>query len=177
VAAGAVDALLVSAPTPELLAAEISGTRAVFQGPAAGAGPALIAELDVVLDARGQDAAGRLAELEAHTPWQSPRARFVGTAAELTGLLAGVLAVADGVLLHPAVLDADLEELSRLVLPELRRRGLLAPVIPDASFRDQLGLARPASRYAATPSDAAPAAGPAPARAAAPAAADQGENS
>jgi alkanesulfonate monooxygenase SsuD/methylene tetrahydromethanopterin reductase-like flavin-dependent oxidoreductase (luciferase family) len=56
VAAGAADALLVSAPTPELLAAEISGTRAAFNGLAAvaGAGPALIAELDVVLDARGQ---------------------------------------------------------------------------------------------------------------------------
>ena len=47
------------------------------------------------------------------------------------------------------MLDTDLEELSRLVLPELRRRGLLAPNTPDATFRDQLGLARPASRYAA----------------------------
>ena len=105
--------------------------------------------LDVVLDSRGEAAAERLAGLNRHNVWQSPRARFVGTAAELTELLTDVLAWADGVRLHPAVLETDLEELSRLVLPELRRRGLLARTTPDATFREQLGLARPASRYAA----------------------------
>ena len=149
VAAGAADALLVSAPAPELLAAEIAETRA---GLAGGSEPALIAELDVVLDSRGQAAAERLAVLNGHTAWESPRARFVGSAAELTELLAEVLAWADGVRLHPAVLETDLEELSRLVLPELRRRGLLAPTTADATFREQLGLARPASRYAAAAS-------------------------
>ncbi|MGY3318934.1 LLM class flavin-dependent oxidoreductase [Arthrobacter sp. TE12232] len=155
VAAGAADALLVSAPAPELLAAELAETRAHLA--AGGSEPALIAELDVVLDSRGQAAADRLAALNGHTAWESPRARFVGTAAELTELLTEVLAWADGVRLHPAVLDTDLEELSRLVLPELRRRGLLAPTTPDATFREQLGLARPASRYAAasTPAGAA----------------------
>lgn len=143
--AGAVDALLVSAPTPELLAAEVAETR---ESGATGAVPALIAELDVVLDARGQSAAARLAALDGHTPWSSPRARFAGSAAELTELLAGLLGVADGVRLHPAVLDVDLEELAQLVLPALRRRGVLAPNTQDATFREQLGLARPASRYA-----------------------------
>jgi alkanesulfonate monooxygenase SsuD/methylene tetrahydromethanopterin reductase-like flavin-dependent oxidoreductase (luciferase family) len=150
VAAGAADALLVSARTPELLAAELAATRAGLA--AGGKGPALIAELDVVLDSRGQAAAKRLAGLNRHTPWQSPRAQFIGSAAGLTDLLTEVLAWADGVRLHPAVLDTDLEELSRLVLPELRRRGLLAPTAPDTTFREQLGLARPASRYAAAPS-------------------------
>lgn len=157
-ASGAADVLLVSAPTPELLAAEVSDARGAVRfraeassapgGPATGA-PAVIAELDVVLDARGQSAAARLAELDAHTPWQSGRARFVGTAAELTELLAALLETADGVRLHPAVLDVELEELAQLVLPALRRRGLLAPVRPGASFRDLLGLRRPPSRYAA----------------------------
>ena len=141
--AGAADAVLVSAPTPGLLAGEIAEARAA--APAA----AVIAELDVVLDARGQSAAGRLAELDAHTPWQSSRARFVGTAAELTELLASVLETADGVRLHPAVLDVDLEELAQLVLPALRRRGVLAPQQPGSTFRELLGLPRPASRYAA----------------------------
>jgi alkanesulfonate monooxygenase SsuD/methylene tetrahydromethanopterin reductase-like flavin-dependent oxidoreductase (luciferase family) len=141
--AGAADAVLVSAPTPGLLAGEITEARAA--APAA----AVIAELDVVLDARGQSAAGRLAELDAHTPWQSSRARFVGTAAELTELLASVLETADGVRLHPAVLDVDLEELAQLVLPALRRRGVLAPQQPGSTFRELLGLPRPASRYAA----------------------------
>jgi len=142
--AGAADAVLVSAPTPGLLAGEIAEARA------AAPGAAIIAELDVVLDARGQSAAGRLAELDAHTPWQSSRARFVGTAAELTGLLASILETADGVRLHPAVLDVDLEELAQLVLPALRSRGLLAPQQPGSTFRDLLGLQRPSSRYAGT---------------------------
>ena len=141
--AGAADAVLVSAPTPELLAGEIADARAA--APKA----AIIAELDVVLDARGQSAAGRLAELDAHTPWQSSHARFVGTAAELTGLLASILETADGVRLHPAVLDVDLEDLAQLVLPALRRRGVLAPQQPGSTFRHLLGLQRPASRYAA----------------------------
>ncbi|MDQ0823256.1 alkanesulfonate monooxygenase SsuD/methylene tetrahydromethanopterin reductase-like flavin-dependent oxidoreductase (luciferase family) [Arthrobacter sp. V4I6] len=152
VAGGAVDALLVSAPTPELLAAELTATReSLSAAPATPGGPALIAELDVVLDARGQSAVGRLALLDGHARWRSPRARFVGTAAELIELLVEVLAVADGIRLHPAVLDTDLEELARLVLPELRLRGVLAPVERDATFREQLGLTRPASRYAPKP--------------------------
>jgi len=147
--AGAADAVLVSAPTPGLLAGEIAEARA------AAPATAVIAELDVVLDARGQSAAGRLAELDAHTPWQSSRARFIGTAAELTELLASVLETADGVRLHPAVLDVDLEELAQLVLPALRRRGVLAPQQPGATFRDLLGLPRPTSRYAAVSAPAA----------------------
>jgi alkanesulfonate monooxygenase SsuD/methylene tetrahydromethanopterin reductase-like flavin-dependent oxidoreductase (luciferase family) len=145
--AGAADALLVSAPTPELLAAEVAEARSALAA-TAGGGPAVIAELDVVLDARGQAAEGRLAELDAHTPWASTRARFVGTAPELIELLATLLETADGVRLHPAVLDVDLEELAQLVLPALRRRGVLAPVQPDTTFRQLLGLQRPASRYA-----------------------------
>ena len=154
VAGGAADALLVSAPTPELLTAELRDAAAALDAAVSKSRleehpkPALVAELDIVLDARGQSAAGRLAELEASAAWQSPRARFVGSAAELSELLASLLTLAAGVRLHPAVLDVDLEELAQLVLPELRRRGLLAPVTPDATFRDLLGLPRPVSRYA-----------------------------
>jgi alkanesulfonate monooxygenase SsuD/methylene tetrahydromethanopterin reductase-like flavin-dependent oxidoreductase (luciferase family) len=166
-AAGAVDALLISAPTPELLTAELAETRQALAAAGAAGAPALIAELDVVLDSRGQSAAARLAALEAHTAWQSPRARFLGTAAELIELLtllllpasAGERAAADGVRLHPAVLDTDLGELSRLVLPELRRRGVLTPPERDGTFREQLGLGRPVSRYAPAPIPA-PAAAP-----------------
>jgi alkanesulfonate monooxygenase SsuD/methylene tetrahydromethanopterin reductase-like flavin-dependent oxidoreductase (luciferase family) len=150
VAGGAVEALLVSAPTPELLAAEVSATRNSLSAASGTPGaPALIAELDVVLDSRGESAASRLARLDGHASWESQRARFVGTAPELAKLLEEVLAVADGIRLHPAVLDTDLEELATLVLPQLRRRGVLAPVRLDATFRDQLGLTRPANRYAA----------------------------
>ncbi|MBT2586902.1 LLM class flavin-dependent oxidoreductase [Arthrobacter sp. ISL-95] len=140
VPADAVDAVLVSAPTPELLAAEIRDARARL-----GASVAIVAELDVVLDSRGQ-----AAELRALTSQESGPARFVGSAADLTELLDSLLQEADGVRLHTAVLDVELEELSRLVLPELRRRGALRPPIQDGTFRDVLGLAPAENRYSTT---------------------------
>ncbi|NUS36112.1 MAG: LLM class flavin-dependent oxidoreductase [Pseudarthrobacter sp.] len=139
----ALDAVLVSAPTPELLAAEVRDVRSRV-----GASVAVIAELDVVLDSRGQAAASRVVASD------GGRAAFVGTAEGLTDFLADLLKEADGVRLNPASLFVDLEELGRLVLPELRRRGALRPVLQDGTFRDLLGLDRPASRYA---SAAAPA--------------------
>ncbi|WP_416404816.1 LLM class flavin-dependent oxidoreductase [Arthrobacter sp. LFS091] len=137
VPADVVDAVLVSAPTAELLAAEIRDVRARL-----GAAVAVIAELDVVLDSRGQDAAARLA-----ASTESGRARFAGTAADLTELLDSLLHEADGVRVHPAEVDVDLEELARLVLPELRRRGSLRAPIQDGSFRDVLGLGPAENRY------------------------------
>lgn len=146
-----VEVVLVSAPTPSLLAEEVAEVRArtaVGGGPARVGGPAVVAELDVVLDSRGQSASARLAELDAFTPWSSSRARFVGTSAELADFLAELLAVADGVRLHPAVLDVELEEMAQLVLPELHRRGVLQPIAQGGTFRELLGLERPLSRYA-----------------------------
>lgn len=137
VPADAVDAVLVTAPTPELLAAEVRDVRARV-----GASVAVIAELDVVLDSRGQAAAERSAAFE------GGRARYSGSAAGLADLLESLLQEAVGVRLHPASLALDLDEFSRLVLPELRRRGVLRPPVLDGTFRDLLGLTRPASRYA-----------------------------
>jgi alkanesulfonate monooxygenase SsuD/methylene tetrahydromethanopterin reductase-like flavin-dependent oxidoreductase (luciferase family) len=149
----AVDAVLVSAPTVELLVDEVRDVRARLGG----GSPAVVVELDVILDARGQTAAQRLGggqragrRPDGAAADGTQRARFAGSAAELAEMLAEVLEAADGVRLYPAVLDVDFEELARLVLPELRRRGVLAPVPQDGTFRDLLGLERPASRYAAT---------------------------
>lgn len=142
VSADAVDGVLVTAPTPELLAAEVRDVRARL-----GSSVAVIAELDVVLDSRGQAAAGRSTGLD-RAGFDGGRARYAGSAAGLTDFLAALLKEADGVRLHPASLFVDLDELSRLVLPELRRRGVLRAPVPDGTFRDLLGLARPASRYA-----------------------------
>lgn len=141
VPADAVDAVLVSAPTPELLAAEVLDVRSRVGGSVA-----VIAELDVVLDSRGQAAASRAAATGVDA--DGGRAAFAGTAAALADFLESLLADADGVRLHPASLALDLDELGRLVLPELRRRGALRPVLQDGTFRDLLGLERPASRYA-----------------------------
>ncbi|MGX1159105.1 alkanesulfonate monooxygenase SsuD/methylene tetrahydromethanopterin reductase-like flavin-dependent oxidoreductase (luciferase family) [Pseudarthrobacter sp. SLBN-100] len=136
--ADAVDAVLVTAPTPELLAAEVRDVRARV-----GASVAVIAELDVVLHSRGQAAAERSGGLD------GGRAQYAGTAEGLMDLLESLLEEADGVRLHPASLALELDELSRLVLPELRRRGALRPPVQDGTFRDLLGLTRPASRYGA----------------------------
>jgi len=137
VSADAVDGVLVSAPTPELLAAEVRDVRTRV-----GASVAVVAELDVVLDSRGQAAGDRGAGAD------SGRARYAGPAAALVDLLAPLLAEADGVRLHPASLAVDLGELARLVLPELRRRGALRSPVQDGTFRDLLGLERPTNRYA-----------------------------
>lgn len=140
-----VDAVLFTAPETGGLATEAGRVRSRAQDTVA-----VIAELDVVLDARGQSAANRVAELDDHTPWTSNRARYTGGTAGLVELLVDILAVADGVRLHPAVLDVDLDELSRHVLPQLRQLGVLAPVRPDTTFRNLLGLTRPTNRNIST---------------------------
>ena len=144
VPAGQADVLLVSAPAGDLLVAEAAAAREAFPE------HIVVAELDVVLDARGRSGADRLAELDAFGAWESPHALFAGGPRELADYLGELLAVAHGVRVHPAVLGVDLPELAQLVLPELRRRGRLAPVNADAPFRHVLGLRRPPSRYATT---------------------------
>ncbi|MDQ4504182.1 LLM class flavin-dependent oxidoreductase [Sinomonas sp. ASV322] len=139
------DVLLTTAPAWDLLLAEAALVR--DENPER----LVVAELDLVLDARGQAGGERLAALDATSSWQSPHALFAGGPAELADYLGELLRVADGVRLHPAVVDVDLPELAQLVLPELRRRGLLAPTVPDTSLRYRLGLRRPPSRYAAGP--------------------------
>lgn len=135
-----VDAVLVSAATPAQLLKTAESARA------AGA-RAVIAELEVVLDARGRTGQDRLADLNAHTVWASHRTRFVGSAPDLVERAAQLLEAVDGLRILPAVLDVDLPELHHAVLPALRARRLLADQPADTTFRSLLGLDRPASRY------------------------------
>lgn len=106
------------------------------------------ADVEVVLDARGVPASQRLASLGA---WpQTRRLRHVGDAAGLVSLLAELSESVDGVRLHLAELDVDLEEAGRAVVPALRERiGFRSPR-PGETLRDALGLERPLSRYATT---------------------------
>ncbi|MEE7476696.1 LLM class flavin-dependent oxidoreductase [Methylobacterium hispanicum] len=57
---------------------------------------------------------------------------------------------ADGFNLMPDVLPQGLETFVDAVVPILQRRGLFRHEYAGATLRDHLGLARPASRYAAT---------------------------
>ncbi|MGP0221423.1 MULTISPECIES: LLM class flavin-dependent oxidoreductase [unclassified Paenarthrobacter] len=135
------DVALVSAGTADDLA------QAAQEAAAAGAQRTVV-ELDVILDARGQTAASRLAELDAHEKWQGG-ARYVGDPDGLVELLTALFAAADGVRLKPAVLDIDLPELARKVLPELHKSGLVTPPKPGTTLREIFRLPRPANRYAA----------------------------
>lgn len=112
-----------------------------------GLGVLAILDLEVALDVAGEPAARRLAGLEARAPWTGSRARYVGAAEPLAGLLAALAAVIDGVRLHPAVLDADLPELGAAVLPLLRGTTELATTHPGGSLRDALGLPAAVNRY------------------------------
>ena len=111
------------------------------------AGVLAVLDLEVALDATGVRAADRVAALDAHTPWAGSRARFVGAAEPFADLLAALAAVADGVRLHPAVLDVDLPELAFAALPALRRRTALATSHPGGTLRDALGLPAAVNRY------------------------------
>ena len=56
----------------------------------------------------------------------------------------------DGFNLMPPFLPGGLDDFVELVLPELRRRGLFRSEYEGRTLRDNLGLARPVSRYAKT---------------------------
>jgi len=56
---------------------------------------------------------------------------------------------ADGFDLRPAALPSGLEAFVSEVVPELRKRGLIAAEYQGSTLREHYGFARPASRYAA----------------------------
>ncbi|MGW3964552.1 LLM class flavin-dependent oxidoreductase [Amycolatopsis sp. NPDC005003] len=99
--------------------------------------PLVFAEVEVVLDA----SAGRRP--------QGDRLRYTGSAPGLTELLGWLATSVDGVRLHAGAVATDLPVLAGEVLPALRTEGLLASPRPGATLRESLGLARPASLFAA----------------------------
>ncbi|NKI92143.1 LLM class flavin-dependent oxidoreductase [Rhizobacter sp. SG703] len=58
---------------------------------------------------------------------------------------------ADGFNVMPPVLPQSLDEFVELVVPELQRRGLFRTAYEGRTLRENLGLERPASRYAQAP--------------------------
>lgn len=107
--------------------------------------PLTFTEVEVALDTADTTAAQRIADLG---PWpERGRVRYAGPVDGFVDLLADLAGDVDGVRLHPLVLDEDLAVLSRLVVPALIRRRIVARPVPGASLRTTLGLARPASRF------------------------------
>ncbi|MFD8217310.1 LLM class flavin-dependent oxidoreductase [Streptomyces sp. NPDC059697] len=139
-------------PAEQLDVALVEGRDivAVTAAAAAAGTPRTFAEVEVALDTVDATADERVADLERHAPWtDGGRLRHIGSAAGLATLLEQLRGVVDGVRLHPLVLDEDLPELSRLVLPHLFERRHAVRPLPGASLRTHLGLDRPANRYAA----------------------------
>ena len=83
--------------------------------------------------------AGSLAGLSLH-----------GSAAEIVDLMEDWFrkGACDGFNLQPAILPGTFRDIVDLVLPELRRRGLFRTEYEGRTLRENLGLPRPASRYA-----------------------------
>jgi alkanesulfonate monooxygenase SsuD/methylene tetrahydromethanopterin reductase-like flavin-dependent oxidoreductase (luciferase family) len=75
-----------------------------------------------------------------------------GASQELEAAVRRLAGAADGVLLRPRT-AATLDALGRGVLPALAADGTLVPPRPGQTLRDQLGLPRPPSRYAARTAD------------------------
>jgi alkanesulfonate monooxygenase SsuD/methylene tetrahydromethanopterin reductase-like flavin-dependent oxidoreductase (luciferase family) len=55
---------------------------------------------------------------------------------------------ADGFNIMPAILPESLHSVVELLIPELQRRGLFRTAYEGTTLRENLGLARPQSRYA-----------------------------
>ena len=73
---------------------------------------------------------------------------MVGTASDIADELQSWFegGAADGFNVMPPTLPEGLDDFCRLVVPELQRRGLFRQRYEGQTFREHLGLARPAHR-------------------------------
>ncbi len=109
-------------------------------------------DLLVYLDPTPGGAADRRARLDdrAGEQYASDALTFTGTPGQLADLLLDWRAAGlAGFRLRPAAVPRDLTQITRALVPELQRRGQFRREYQSISLRGHLGLARPASRYAA----------------------------
>jgi alkanesulfonate monooxygenase SsuD/methylene tetrahydromethanopterin reductase-like flavin-dependent oxidoreductase (luciferase family) len=112
----------------------------------------VLADLLVYLNQTPANAAARRARLDdrAGEEYASDALTFAGTPGQLADLLLDWHAAGlAGFRLRPAAIPHDLTQITRALIPELRRRGSFRSEYQSASLRGHLGLPRPASRYAA----------------------------
>lgn len=130
----------------EVRAAELAVGRA-----GRGAAPlAVYADLVVFIDEAPGAAAARRRRLDDldGAEFAADCAIVAGTPAELADLLLGWRqAGLDGFRLRPGALPHDLEQITRALVPELRRRGAFRSGYAESTLRERLALPRPASRY------------------------------
>jgi alkanesulfonate monooxygenase SsuD/methylene tetrahydromethanopterin reductase-like flavin-dependent oxidoreductase (luciferase family) len=141
-------------PRDRAHAAEIVAEIRAGQASAGRAGQAVHVFGDVVvfLDESAGAAVARKQRLDdrAGTDYRSDALIYTGTAVGLADLLEDWQAAGlSGFRLRPAALPHDLTQLTERLVPELQRRGLFRTAYEAGTLRGLLGLARPASRYAA----------------------------
>jgi alkanesulfonate monooxygenase SsuD/methylene tetrahydromethanopterin reductase-like flavin-dependent oxidoreductase (luciferase family) len=112
----------------------------------------IFADLVVFLGVTAQEARAGKARLDeaAGAEYASDALIFTGTPAQLATLLldwqgAGL----SGFRLRPGAIPHDLRLITRGLVPQLQHHGSFRTSYAGTTLRDRLGLARPASRYAA----------------------------
>ena len=113
----------------------------------------VFADVVVFLDETREAAELRKARLDelAGRDLRSDALVFTGTATQLADLLLGwQQAGLAGFRLRPGAVPHDLFAITRVLVPELQRRGAFRTEYEAATLRGLLGLARPANRYAKT---------------------------
>ena len=152
-AARAADVVYVTPRDCEHAQAIVTEVRAEQEAAGRGAETLhVVGDLVVFLGPTREAAEERKARLDAAAgaEYKSDAAIFTGTASQLAELLlswqdAGL----SGYRLRPAAIPDDLRAITRDLVPELQRTGSFRTSYREAGLRERLGLARPASRYAA----------------------------
>ncbi|RRR76855.1 LLM class flavin-dependent oxidoreductase [Streptomyces sp. RP5T] len=151
--ARAADIGYVTPHDAEQAGAIVAEIRAEQEAAGRGAEPLhLFGDLLVFLDDDQAAAEDRRARLDALAgePHTSDAPVFAGTPAQLADLLQELAAQGlSGFRLRPAVTGHDLAAITRGLVPELQRWGAFRSAYEADTLRGLLGLARPASRYAA----------------------------
>lgn len=134
------------------LVAEVRAAETVVDRAAAGlAQLRIVADVVVALDTDGEDAADRIARLDAAVPFASDAALLVGSATDVADTIgAWIAAGIDGVRIRPATIPTDLAAITGRLVPLLRERGIL-PDRARPTLRERFGLAPAANRYAPHP--------------------------
>jgi alkanesulfonate monooxygenase SsuD/methylene tetrahydromethanopterin reductase-like flavin-dependent oxidoreductase (luciferase family) len=137
--------------TPHSAADARSTVELIRAGSPPGHKVQVFGDLVVFLDESAATATARRARLDdqAGLEYRSDASVFVGDAAALADrLLEWRDAGLTGFRLRPATLPHDLETITRLLVPELQRRGEFRTRYEAATLRGLLGLPRPVNRYA-----------------------------
>ncbi|MCZ4553775.1 LLM class flavin-dependent oxidoreductase [Gordonia rubripertincta] len=111
----------------------------------------VFADLVVFLAESDSEAASRKSRLDerAGAEYTSDAQIFVGTAAGLADRIEELEAAGvTGIRLRPGAIPDDLRAITSALVPELQRRGIFRTGYAGTTLRENLGLTRPANRYA-----------------------------